>query len=91
MQLSLTYYSLGVTILFYMLISSFVLILHDKIYVYVLIVYYQTKHNTFILKCFIQFTCTNLDASQKEGFPPEKEGGGGFQHWRKLCYYNNYI
>ena len=116
MQLSLTYYSLGVTILFckfwfendtfiqvrychllgiwcvflvYMLISSFVLILHDKIYVYVLIVYYQTKHNTFILKCFIQFTCTNLDASQKEGFPPEK--GGGFKHWRKLCYYNNYI
>ena len=24
------------------------------------------KHNTFILKCFIQFACTNLDGSQKE-------------------------
>ena len=28
---------------------------------------YSTKRNTFILKCFIQFTCTNLDSSQKEG------------------------
>ena len=26
-----------------------------------------TKRNTFFLKCFIQFTCTNLDGSQKEG------------------------
>ena len=25
------------------------------------------KHNTFILKCFLQFTCTNVDGSQKEG------------------------
>ena len=25
------------------------------------------KHNTFILKCFLQFTCANLDGSQKEG------------------------
>ena len=25
------------------------------------------KCNTFILKCFSQFTCTNLDGSQKEG------------------------
>ena len=24
------------------------------------------KRNTFILKCFLQFTCTNLDGSQKE-------------------------
>ena len=28
---------------------------------------YSTKRNTFILKCFIQCTCTNLDGSQKEG------------------------
>ena len=27
---------------------------------------YSMKHNTFILKCFIQFTCTNLDGCQKE-------------------------
>ena len=27
---------------------------------------YSTKHNTFILNCFIQFTCTNLDGCQKE-------------------------
>ena len=27
----------------------------------------HTKSNTFFLKCFIQFTCTNLDGSQKEG------------------------
>ena len=26
-----------------------------------------TRHNTFILKCFILFKCTNLDDSQKEG------------------------
>ena len=25
------------------------------------------KCNTFILRCFLQFTCTNLDGSQKEG------------------------
>ena len=25
------------------------------------------KRNTFILNCFIQFTCTNLDGSRKEG------------------------
>ena len=29
--------------------------------------YYSTKRNTFILKCFLQFTCTSLDASQKDG------------------------
>ena len=28
---------------------------------------YSTKHNTFILKCFSQFTCTNMDGSRKEG------------------------
>ena len=28
---------------------------------------YSTKRNTFILKCFIQFTCTNFDGCQKEG------------------------
>ena len=28
---------------------------------------YGTKHNTFILRCFLQFTCTNLDGCQKEG------------------------
>ena len=28
---------------------------------------YSTKRNTFILKCFLQFTNTNLDGSQKEG------------------------
>ena len=33
---------------------------------------YSTKCNTFILKFFLQFTCTNLDGSQKEG------GGGNF-------------
>ena len=27
----------------------------------------MTKRNTFILKCFLQFTCTNLDGCQKEG------------------------
>ena len=25
------------------------------------------NHNTFILKCFLQLACTNLDGSQKEG------------------------
>ena len=37
------------------------------------------KHNTFILKCFSQFTCTDLDGSQKEGGDflnlLQKEGG----------------
>ena len=28
---------------------------------------YNMKRNTFILKCFLQFICTNLDGSQKEG------------------------
>ena len=27
---------------------------------------YSVKRNTFILKCFLQFTCTSLDGSQKE-------------------------
>ena len=27
----------------------------------------NTKCNSFILKCFIQFACTNLDGSQKKG------------------------
>ena len=51
------------------------------------------KRNTFILKCFLQFTCTNLDGCQKEwdNFLNllQKEGcnqkRGGFQPWRKLC------
>ena len=46
---------------------------------------YSTKCNTFILKCFIQFTCTNLGDCQKEGVKrgTQKEGvflqkrGGG--------------
>ena len=53
--------------------------LYYKIY----IVY--TKCNSFILKCFIQFACTNLDGSKeevgnflnllkKEGVPSEKGG-----------------
>ena len=56
------------------------------------------KRNTFILKCFLQFTCTNLDGSQKKGSNflnllqkkgvPRKGGSslrkGGFQPWRKL-------
>ena len=62
------------------------------------------KHNTFILKCFLQFTCTNLDGCQKEGGNflnllqkdgvPRIGGGvvpsekGGFQPWRKLCRKN---
>ena len=28
---------------------------------------YSTKRNTFILKCFLQFTSTNSDGSQKDG------------------------
>ena len=61
---------------------------------------YCTKRNTFILKCFKRFTCTNLDVWQKERGNffnlLQKEGGtqksgggslskGGFQTWRKLC------
>ena len=38
-----------------------------------------TKRNTFILKCFLQFACTNLNGSQKEGGSflnsLQKEGG----------------
>ena len=37
------------------------------------------KCNTFTLKCFLQFTCANLDGSQKEGGNflnlLQKEGG----------------
>ena len=37
------------------------------------------KCNTFILRCFLQFTCTNLDGCQKEGVNFknlfQKEGG----------------
>ena len=59
------------------------------------------KRNTFILKHFLQFTCTNLDGSQKEGGKflnllhkdggiekvgvPSEKEGGGFQPWRELC------
>ena len=28
---------------------------------------YSAKRNTFVLKCFLQFACINLDGSQKEG------------------------
>ena len=51
------------------------------------IVLYRTKRNTFNLKCFIQFTCTNSDGCHKEGDnflnSLQKEGGypergGGF-------------
>ena len=49
---------------------------------------YSTKCNAFILKCFLQFICTNLDGSQKEssnflnllqkeGVTQKGEGGGG--------------
>ena len=41
--------------------------------------WYSKKRNTFILKCFIQFICTNLDCSQKVGGDflnfLQKEGG----------------
>ena len=40
---------------------------------------YSTKRNTFILKCFIQSTFTNLDGCQKKGGNflnlLQKEGG----------------
>ena len=39
---------------------------------------YSMKRNTFILKCFIQFTCTNLDGCQKEGCTQK----GGFPQKR---------
>ena len=49
----------------------------------------STKHITFILKCFIKFTCTNLDGCQKEGGnflnflqkegSTQKGGGGGVE------------
>ena len=53
-----------------------------------------TKCNSFILKRFIQFACTNLggcqkewgnflNSSEREGYP-ERGKGGGFQPWRKL-------
>ena len=49
----------------------------------------QYETSTFILKCFLQFTCTNLDGSQKEGGNflnlLQKEGGtqkGGFPQKR---------
>ena len=50
----------------------------------------QYKINSFILKCFIQFACTNLDGCQKEGVIFKicfrKRGlGGGVQTWKKLC------
>ena len=32
------------------------------------------KGNTFILKYFLQFACTNLDGSQKEGSTQKGEG-----------------
>ena len=51
----------------------------------------QYETNTFILKCFLQFTCTNLDGSQKKGVAfkicfrkrgyPER--GGGFPQKRE--------
>ena len=51
------------------------------------------KRNTFILKCFLQFTCTNLDGSQKEGDnflnllqkegSTQKEGGRGGSSQKK--------
>ena len=49
------------------------------------------KRNTLILECFSQFTCTNLDGSQKEegnflnllqkdgGTQKEEEGGGSLR------------
>ena len=51
-----------------------------------------TKCNSFILKRFIQFACTNLGGCQKEwgnflNLLQKERGtqkGGGFQPWRKL-------
>ena len=59
------------------------------------------KRNMFILKCFIQFTCTNLYVCQKEwvtfnllqkergtqkGVVPSERKRGRFQTWRKLWF-----
>ena len=55
--------------------------------------FYSTNYNSFILKCFIQFACTSLDAFQKGGGGDnflnllQKEGrtqkaGGGFPQKR---------
>ena len=48
------------------------------------------KRNTFILKCFLQFACTNLDGCQKEKvtfkFASERGGtqkGGGLTQKRE--------
>ena len=51
---------------------------------------YSTNYNSFILKCFIQFACTSLDAErggdnflnlrQKEG--GTQKAGGGFPQKR---------
>ena len=56
------------------------------------------ENKTFILKCFIQFPCTNLDGCQKEGGVeanflicfrkmgyPEKGGGSNFEE--TMVYY----
>ena len=29
--------------------------------------WYSTRHNTIVLNCFIQFTCTNFNGCQEEG------------------------
>ena len=44
----------------------------------------SAKRNTFILKCFLQFTCTNLDGSQKDegnvlNLGTQKGGGGSLR------------
>ena len=36
----------------------------------------SSKCNTFILKCFIPFTCTNLNGSEKDGGSLRKRGRG---------------
>ena len=76
-------------------VSFFLFWLHEKIYVDVYLKIFGCT-----LKCFIQFACTNLDGSQKEGDNflnlLQKEGGtqrgwavpsekGVFQPWRKLA------
>ena len=53
---------------------------------------HRTKRNTVILRCFLQFTCTNLDGSQREWGNflnllqkergTQKGGGGGFPQKR---------
>ena len=52
---------------------------------------YSAKRNTFILNCFIQFMCINLDGCQNKGGNflnllqkvglPKKGGGGGGGGW----------